>query len=42
MIVAILLVVLFITCDSEEDRINLAALMISPLGWMIFLWVVIP
>ena len=41
MSVAILLVVLFITCDPA-DRTNLVAILLGPLGAMIFLWVVIP
>ena len=41
MSVAILLVVLFVTCDPA-DRTNLVVLLLGPVGWMIFLWVVIP
>ena len=41
MSVAILLVVLF-TVTEGKDRTNLAVLLLGPVGWMIFLWAVIP
>lgn len=41
MSVAILLVVLLIVCE-RKDKTALVAALLGPLGWMLFLWAVIP